>query len=169
MIESVMPVQQLAILGSEREMVAKFVQTWLQVNVISVGFVHPIAVPSKSASIHVAHTHVSQKNEKLTERSARPALGTEAGSSSSATPLIPSATFSRQLIKTKKRPAQLPLTTKEIRALYKNPPTLKPEPRGERTGFFVQAEYFVKGVGATFGLLSLAGLYYAARWAQKRF
>ncbi|KAH7133858.1 hypothetical protein EDB81DRAFT_805214 [Dactylonectria macrodidyma] len=73
-------------------------------------------------------------------------------------------TFSRQMFKASRRTQQLPDDTPSIRATYEGLVVpLKPEPRGERIGFFTQVEYLVKSVGATLGLITIGGIYYGIR------
>lgn len=82
--------------------------------------------------------------------------------------MFPSSDFSHHVFLTK-TPPQLPLSIAALRKSYESLLVpLKPEPRGERIGFFTQAEYLVKGVGAVAALLSFTCLYFGARWVQRR-
>ena len=84
--------------------------------------------------------------------------------------IFPATLFSRPQVITEKGVIALPKNILDIRATYERMiPPLKPEPRGERIGFFTQAEYLVKGVGAvTVGLMGI-GLYFGSRAIQRRF
>jgi hypothetical protein len=48
-------------------------------------------------------------------------------------------------------------------------PPLKPEPRGERIGFFTQVEYLVKGAAVTAAILGATGLVFGAKALRTRF
>ena len=57
-----------------------------------------------------------------------------------------------------------------IRASYeKLISPLKPEPRGERIGFFTQAEYLFKGVAGTAAILAGTGLYFGVKILKKQY
>ncbi|KAF5532890.1 proteophosphoglycan ppg4 [Fusarium mexicanum] len=61
----------------------------------------------------------------------------------------------------------VPDNTAIIRASYMNlVKPLKPEPRGERIGFFDQVDYMIKGTGAVLGMLAISGLYIGLRRLQ---
>ena len=45
---------------------------------------------------------------------------------------------------------------------------LKPEPLGERISFFKQVEYLIKGMGATIGVVAIAGIVYGVRHIRNR-
>ena len=83
--------------------------------------------------------------------------------------IYPTALFSRPHIFVERTIPDLPLLTSTIRASYKDMvPALRLEPRGERIGFFVQAEYFVKSVAVTIAALSVTGIYFGVRAIQSR-
>ena len=77
--------------------------------------------------------------------------------------------FSRKVMRISGKAFQSPNTTSEIQEAYQERiPPLKPEPSGERIGFFTQVEYLVKVVAATIGALGLVGLYFGVRWGSKK-
>ena len=166
-ISSSRPTQQLALLGPEGEKIADFVQNWLTVKVLSVGFIFPLALLGRS-TLTVSANPARLSLDCVADKQLEPEVNETASLSSNA-PLLSSTTFARQVVTTKKSPGQIPNMMSQIRDSYKNLiAPLKPEPRGERIGFFTQAEYLAKGVGATLGLLIITGLYYGVQWAWRR-
>ncbi|RSL56830.1 hypothetical protein CEP53_006689 [Fusarium sp. AF-6] len=129
------PISQLAILGPEAQKLHDFAKHWVPARVISVGSVCPIALPEAGAQYPSPNS-----------------------------PIFSPLVFSSPMYYSFERSSSLPEDISAIRASYRRIiKPLKPEPRGERIGFFTQVEYLVKGMGATVGLLTIAGLYFGLR------
>ncbi|RSL41092.1 hypothetical protein CEP54_015923 [Fusarium duplospermum] len=136
MVGILTPIAQLAILGPEASKVHEFAKCWVPARVISVGSICPVALPElRGAQYPRANS-----------------------------PFFSPLLFSNPTYHSFEKPSGLPNDVIAIRASYKGIiKPLKPEPRGERIGFFTQVEYLVKGVGATVGLLAMTGLYFGLR------
>ncbi|RSL83086.1 hypothetical protein CEP51_004742 [Fusarium floridanum] len=130
------PIAQLAILGPEASKVHDFAKRWVPARVISVDSICPVALPEVRGAQHP-------------------------GANS---PFFSPLLFSSPTYYSFEKSPGLPNDILAIRASYKGTiKPLEPEPRGERIGFFTQVEYLVKGMGATVGLLTIAGLYFGLR------
>ncbi|KAL6704972.1 hypothetical protein ACN47E_007375 [Coniothyrium glycines] len=137
------PIQQLAVLGPQAERVARFIQRWVSVRTISTECIYPLALP--------AGPELSYQ---------QPGKGT----------LISSWFFSRPLSKARSKPDLFLLeSVKQLRARGRNSMVkFMEEPLGERMSFFDQVDYVLKGLGATFGLVTILGIVYSVRHVKNQ-
>ncbi|KAJ4247099.1 hypothetical protein NW762_013237 [Fusarium torreyae] len=133
LINLAIPITQLAILGPCGPEVLEFVRRWVPAKLLSVGSICPLPIPE----LHDPH---------LQSPSLRP-YG-----------------FSVPVYTYRDKGARVTDDVASIRATYKSLiKPLKPEPRGERVGFFDQVDYLIKGIGAALGVLVISGLYIGIR------
>ncbi|KAH8594885.1 hypothetical protein B0O99DRAFT_741565 [Bisporella sp. PMI_857] len=136
------PILQVALLAPGSKRVVEYASRWTNAHTFSVGSIQSVLHPT-------FNTFISPEPLR---------------------PVFPTTLFSRaQIIATKSSEA-LPSSVPAIRASYeKLIPPLKPEPRGERIGFFTQAEYLIKGVVGTTTILAAVGLYFGAQSFKNRY